>query len=452
MCARFYNGGCIIKINYYEKKYILDGLGICNKAVKSFFDKNNIDYVIYDDAFINEEINLVKYDFLIKSPGVPLNQNLVRQAKELNIQIISDLELFYLLKPNQKYISVTGSNGKTTTIYFIHQFLNMLNIHHHLAGNIGIPLFSIIDKVKEDELILIECSSFMLEAIKEFSPHIHIITNIFPHHLIHHQDFKNYFEAKISPIKKGTICIYPNNCSVVKSEIIKKEIENYSFSQEPRKGNFWINNNLISINDKVYYSDKLKLFSNTDQLDLLISLGAIEILKKHYGSSICIDSLIKRIDDLQKYPYRQQEIINSNQFLIINDSKATNYYATVAAVNNLQERSLDNNEYKILIIGGENQDYSKCNFKFLEYFDQIIIYGENRYYLEKLVNKYTKTDICDNLNEVWEIIMKIKNRTSNQKRLLILFSPMSASHDQYKSYIERGEHFNELVNVHLNHF
>ena len=151
-----------MKINYYNKKYILDGLGISNRAIKDFFDKNNILYTVYDDFNVNTEFNLSEYDYLIKSPGIPLNQKLIVEAKKYGIPVISDLEFFYLLKPNQKYVSVTGSNGKTTITYFIHQFLNMLNITHHLAGNIGIPLFSIIEDVKENEVILIECSSFML--------------------------------------------------------------------------------------------------------------------------------------------------------------------------------------------------------------------------------------------------------------------------------------------------
>lgn len=443
-----------MKINYYNKKYILDGYGISNKAIKEFFDKNNIFYTIYDDFLVKAKINISEYDYLIKSPGVPLNQKLIVDAKEQGIPVISDLELFYLLKPNQKYISVTGSNGKTTVTYFIHQFLNMLNIPHHLAGNIGIPLFSIIEDVKENELVLIECSSFMLEAVNEFSPQVHIITNIYPHHLAHHKSFKQYLKAKMNPLKDGKdmVCIYPSNCRLVRSEVKKRTINSYSFSNEPREGNFWINNNLVTINEKTYYLKDLEQFNNIDQLNILVSLGTIDVIKKFYPNLICMESIINRINSLKKYPYRQQVIIDNDKLLVINDSKATNYYATYIATENLKEKHNNQHEYKILIAGGEKQDYKKNSFKFLDYFDHIILFGENKEELGALINKYIETDICNNLEEALEKILKIKNRINNQKRLLILFSPMSASHDQYKSYVERGQHFNKLINVYQNLF
>lgn len=443
-----------MKINYYNKKYILDGLGISNRAIKDFFDKNNILYMVYDDFNVNTEFNLSEYDYLIKSPGIPLNQKLIVEAKKYGIPVISDLEFFYLLKPNQKYVSVTGSNGKTTITYFIHQFLNMLNITHHLAGNIGIPLFSIIEDVKENELILIECSSFMLEAIDKFSPQVHIITNIYPHHLVHHQGFKQYLNAKMNPLKdkNDIVCIYPSNCKPVKSEVIKKAIESYSFSKEPREGDFWISKNLLTINEKTYYLKDLEQFSSIDQLNILVSLGAMDVIKRFYPNLICMESIVNKISSLKKYPYRQQVIIDTDDLLVINDSKATNYYATHTAIENLKEKHNDQSEYKILIAGGEKQDYQKNSFKSLDYFDYIILYGENRKELYTLINKCQVTEICNGLEEVFRKILEIKNRINNQKRLLILFSPMSASHDQYKSYVDRGEHFNKLINVYRNLF
>lgn len=434
-------------MNYRENKYLLIGLGISNQAIKEFFDKEKIRYSIFDDNMknLNKEDEM-DYTYIIKSPSVTLDHPIILKAKQLNIPVISDLELFYLIKPNQKYISITGSNGKTTVAYFLHQLLNECQISNYLVGNIGIPLFTIIEKVKEDDLIIIETSSFMLESINHFKPLIHVITNIYPHHLDHHKNFKNYFLAKINPLKNNSTTIYPKNNLLIKNKTKLRKIDSYSFSTNSTDSDFWLKNKIFNFKNESYYVNDLDEFSNIDQTNLLISFSIIMILRQYYLNKIAINNLLNIIKSLKKYPFREQIIKNTNEITIINDSKATNYYATLVATNNLIKKEEYQEYYKIIIIGGKKQNYNHQNFNFFKYFDEVLIYGENKNDLDALINKYTRTTLFNNLEEIFDDLKIKRKRISNHIRLLILFSPMSASHDQYRSYIERGEHFDSLVN------
>lgn len=434
-------------MNYRENKYLLIGLGLCNQAIKEFFDKEKIAYSIYDDykKSINKE-DVMDYTYIIKSPSVTLEHPIILNAKKLNIPVISDLELFYLIKPKQKYISITGSNGKTTVAYFLHQLLNECQISNFLVGNIGIPLFTIIDKVKEDDLIIVETSSYMLESINHFKPLIHAITNIYHHHLDHHKCFKNYFLAKIAPLKNNSIIVYPKENLLINNELKLRKIESYSFSTDSINSDFCLKSKILSFKNESYYVNDLDKFSNIDQNNLLISFSIIMILRQYFSNKIVINNLLNNIKYLKKYPFREEIIKNTNEITIINDSKATNYYATLAATNNLIKKEKYQDYYKIIIIGGKKQNYNHQKFYFFKYYDEVLIYGENKNDLDTLINKYTRTTLFNNLEEVFEDIKTKRKRISNHIRLLILFSPMSASHDQYSSYIERGEHFDSLVN------
>lgn len=433
-------------MDYFNMNYLLLGMGISNIEIKKFFDKNKILYKIYDDKE-NKKITIKeieKFNYIIKSPSVVLTHYIISIANKLNIKVISDLELFYLFKPNQKYLSITGSNGKTTVTYYLHQLLNQCNIKNYIAGNIGIPLFSIIDKIEEDDIIIIETSSYMLESIDQFTPLVHAITNIYQHHLDHHISYKNYFNAKIAPLKNNkTICLYPDDL-----KLIKNRTNNicFSFSDTSINSDFWIKNNIIFLKNKSYYINELNLFCKIDKLNLLTAFSIITILKCYYVTNIKIDVLVSNLKELKKYPFREEVVFSNNQCEIINDSKSTNYYATLAATKNLIGNEKYEKFYKILICGGKIQKNYNFSFKFLDYYNEMILYGENRNIIQESIKDNVEFNMFINLEEVINYLKNIRKKISNQKRLLILFSPMSASFDQYKSYIDRGEHFNKLIN------
>src|SRR5690554_569453 len=175
-------------------KYLLLGLGKSNLSIKAYFDHKNIPYLLYDDNHYCNEIDINDIDVIIKSPGINPLHPLLQTKKP----IVNDLEMFYLHSQDNCFITVTGSNGKTTTVNLLKHLLTDLD----LGGNIGYPLFDFIDSQND---IIIEASSFMLEFINQFRSKYAIILNLYKTHLEHHYTFENYLKSKMNIIKNALI-------------------------------------------------------------------------------------------------------------------------------------------------------------------------------------------------------------------------------------------------------
>lgn len=421
-------------------------MGISNQEVEKYFLKHKVKYRSYVDG--EEEspdfANLLKdIDYLIKSPGIKMDRWLIVAAQTLGIEIINDLELFYLLKSENKYICVTGTNGKTTVVTYLGLILKQLNINHFSIGNIGTPCFSVIDDVKADDLLVVEASSYMLETCHKFRPNVLAITNIFPHHLDHHGSFQEYFNAKLkiaNRMREADLIIYPDNNQFLKKALTNCKAQKHSFSySNDNASGYYLKNTLVFKNAAFYFPAK-RNFSKHDQLNFLTSMMIIYSL---YNKEYNLSMVVNKIELLKKPPYRFELILNKSNLKIYNDSKATNPFATIASLQEViyQKRT----EQLILIGGGEIQPHNYQVLKvLLNKVDQIYLYGANRF----VIKDAWKEDIASKINlmatlpEVMEHLSKV---LTDFKQTTILFSPMSSSFDQFSSYEERGKVFNELV-------
>ena len=138
------------------------------------------------------------FDYLIKNPGVPIDHKYIIKAKELGIEVINEVEMAYRLLPEDvTLIGITGTNGKTTTTTLTYKILEeAFGDRVHLTGNIGYPLCSFLDKLKKDDIIVMEVSCQQGENIKEFKPHIGLFTNISEAHIDFLKTFEHYKEVK----------------------------------------------------------------------------------------------------------------------------------------------------------------------------------------------------------------------------------------------------------------
>lgn len=343
--------------------------------------------------------------------------------------IISDLELFYILYPNSKIIGVTGTNGKTTTVLLIKTILDTL-YKVHLGGNIGIPLFDLMSEVNfENEIILIECSSYMLKDTYLFHPNIFLVTNIYPNHLDHHLNFKDYVEAKLKTIKRmknNDILIYHHDLKdyqqITEFQGNKQEVDDK-------------NNRVLEIkNNDIFYQGHLlkylKGYHNFINLKLALEVG------KEF--KINLDSIIDNLVNFKAPSFRLEKIFDSDKVKIYNDSKSTNFLSLIRSL----EFFKDDKSSIHLILGGlkRKEDWYElknylCNLKC------VYVYGENRYAIKKVLDENKqKNFIFETLEETINVL-QINNNETN----IILFSPGAPSTDQYKNYIERGIKFNEYI-------
>lgn len=401
-----------------NKSYLLYGLGKSNLAVKKFFDKNNIHYFVYTDCDDYESLNINKNYIVVKSPGVKNDASFLRFLIKNNYQIISDIELYYLFFPNNFYIGITGTLGKTTTTLLINHILGSYFNDVNICGNIGIPIFEIGDKT--NAYIIIELSSFQLEYCFSFKPRIMIFLNIYNHHLDYHKSFENYLTAKLKP----TEIMDENDILIINKTLI------------PHMRDRKIKSKIIAFS----LDDKLS-FLNVEDVEFLKykhnmeNLIPVLILCRYFN--ILDEFILNKLKTFVVPKYRMEKIFDEKNLIIINDSKSTCLKSSIEALNNCL--TIYENHKITLILGGKlnveeiinyQEDIINC-----ENVD-ILLFGENKDLLFKITNgtKY------DTLNDI------IKNlKINNQTKTLILFSPGAQSFDQFNSFEERGKLFEELI-------
>ena len=378
-------------------------------------------------------------DYVIKNPGIRDDHVIIIKAKELGIPVINEVELAYQLLPKDiTLIGITGTNGKTTTTTLTYKIMHeALGERVHLAGNIGYPLCSILDKLKSNDIIVMEVSVQQSVNIKKFHPHIALITNYSPAHIDFVGSYENYkgIKAKMfyNQNSQDIAILNLNNLDVLDEMKNIKSKKKY-FSSTSKADCFLKNNVIYCNNEKVIDTDIIKIpgLHNIENI-----LGAITIAKEFDVSNEVISNVINNFYGVE---HRLEFVDEINGVRFYNDTEATNIKCTQIALNSF-------NWPTIIILGGLERgqifddlvDYSK-NIK------AIIGIGECRERVREFGRKINvPTYIHEYLKDGFNDIIKIM-----EKNDVVLLSPASASWDQYKECEERGKEFKELVKEYKN--
>ena len=212
-----------------DKKVLVAGAGKSGIAASELLARNNERVILFDenkkgeldtekiaDAFpkdIKKNIEIILTDisdeiisdceFMVISPGIPTDNEFATRVKGLGLRIISEIELAYLYEKGA-VLAITGTNGKTTTTSLVGEIMKAYNENTFVVGNIGIPYTQVADKTTEDSVTVAEISSFQLETIEKFKPHISAVLNITPDHIDRHHTFENYADCKMDIAKNQT--------------------------------------------------------------------------------------------------------------------------------------------------------------------------------------------------------------------------------------------------------
>lgn len=379
-----------------------------------------------DDLF-NEEC-----DILIKNPGIKDSHKYVEIAKKLNIPIINEVELAYDLMPeNITIIGITGSNGKTTTTTLVYEMLKLEYDNVHLTGNIGYPLVSFINKIKEGDVVLVEISVQQLLNLNNFKTNVSVLTNLSEAHLDHVGTYYNYKNIKkkiFNHHTKSDIAILNYDSNDVLD--ITKDIDSTKlyFSTKKNKDIYLKDNNIYYKNNFFMniFDIKLKGIHNYENI-----MAAILVSKVF---NISNNSIFKVLKEFKGVEHRIEFVKELNGRTIYNDSKSTNIVATKTALSSF-------NEPIILLLGGLDRGQSFLDLKEFNNIKHVVCYGENKFKIKEDMEKLNiKVDVVDVLEEA----VKKAYEVSNDKDV-ILFSPASASWDQYKDFEERGKKFKEYI-------
>ncbi|MCD4667082.1 MAG: UDP-N-acetylmuramoyl-L-alanine--D-glutamate ligase [Sulfurimonas sp.] len=379
-------------------KHIPHAIFYDDKCNKPFKDENGF------SIKPSSEFNPNYSDLEIPSPGIPPNNRLILKAKNL----MSEYDYFSDSMPMSIWIS--GTNGKTTTTQMMQHLLKDNGSVE--GGNIGTPLGELNPHAN---IWILETSSFTMHYTNITSPNIYILLPINPDHLSWHGSMQEYEESKLKPLKsmkEGEVAIIPHKYKDTKTNA---HIITYKDEHDLAK-HFNIN------------TTKVK-FKGAFLADALLAMACEKIL---------FDKIdYEKINSFTLDPHRQEELKDSKNRLWVNDTKATNIDATIAALKRYKDSSIH------LILGGDDKGVELDElFEFL-LTCKIKIYniGSNKEKLSKLAKKYKiEFELCQNLNNA---IKKIdKNLLQNE---IALLSPAASSLDEFSSYAQRGDEFKEAI-------
>ena len=415
---------------FYKKKILIYGLGKSGLSAFKFLKKNN-EITTHDDKIKDNNKKIIKknFDFIIISPGIDINKcNLSKYLKDNNKKIYTDLDIFYNSYKRNNKITITGTNGKSTTAKILYDVLRDQKVDVRLVGNIGNPVL-LEKKITNKTVFVIEASSYQLEYSKLFKSNISIILNISPDHLERHKTISRYVSAKFKLIKnqsKEDLAILNT-----KNFYIRREIKLKNFLPKIIKIEKNTNNNILKkINNPYFNTD-----GNKDNLKFVLEVAKIMNLKKN--------SLFKTLKKFRGLKYRQEIIFQSKNLTIINDSKATTFSSSMSLL-----KSLTNVYW---IVGGQAKkgDILLLSKKSCKNF-KAYIFGNNKNFFINKLKKIMKYESFLDLNSlIKKLFLEIKVEKKTKHRT-ILFSPSAASFDSFKNFEQRGKYFNYLIRKYIN--
>ena len=415
---------------FYKKKILIYGLGKSGLSAFKFLKKNN-EITTHDDKIKDNNKKIIKknFDFIIISPGIDINKcNLSKYLKDNNKKIYTDLDIFYNSYKRNNKITITGTNGKSTTAKILYDVLRDQKVDVRLVGNIGNPVL-LEKKITNKTVFVIEASSYQLEYSKLFKSNISIILNISPDHLERHKTISRYVSAKFKLIKnqsKEDLAILNT-----KNFYIRREIKLKNFLPKIIKIEKNTNNNILKkINNPYFNTD-----GNRDNLKFVLEVAKIMNLKKNF--------LFKTLKKFKGLKYRQEIIFQSKNLTIINDSKATTFSSSMSLL-----KSLTNVYW---IVGGQAKkgDILLLSKKSCKNF-KAYIFGNNKNFFINKLKKIMKYESFLDLNSlIKRLFLEIKLEKKTKHRT-ILFSPSAASFDSFKNFEQRGKYFNYLIKKYIN--
>ncbi len=448
------------------RKVAVIGLGVSNiplldylyqkQATVTVFDNREIDNIPAD--IMNKISNygftysfgenalekLRDFAVIFRSPScLPTKPELEREAKNGAI-VTTEIELFMKMCP-AKIIGVTGSDGKTTTTSLIYAILQDAGYHTFLGGNIGTPLFTKLPEITEEDMVVLELSSFQLMGM-DISPEIAVITNITPNHLNIHKDYEEYIESKKNIFKyqdeKGIVVLnYDNEITRNCAREVKGQVKFFSSKNKLDNGYIVDEHVVKKCQDKIrkhlLHTDEIILRGNHNYENVATALAATESL-------VDAEKAVATIKEFKPVAHRIEFVREINGAKWYNDSSSSSPTRTIAGIQAFDKEGI------VLIAGGydKNLDYTTLAKPILEKVSTLILMGQTAGKIFEAVkaemenqNKQLPIYMANDLDQAIVLAKKYVRQGE-----VVLFSPASASFDMFKNAVERGEKFKEKVN------
>lgn len=448
-----------------DKKVAFIGTGVTNNDTIRLFLKKGIDVTLCDKK-TREQVGaladefeaagaklslgetyldaIFNCDIVFRAPGVYYHIPELEKARRMGIVVTSEMEVFFDLCPCKTY-AITGTDGKTTTTTITTEILERSGKKVHKGGNIGRALLPIIEEIKEDDIAVVELSSFQLISMRK-SPDRAAITNIYPDHLNVHSSMQEYIDAKKNLILhqnafSTTVLNLDNEVNNL-SEFVRGNLYKFSLKTKPERGSYLDEDGWLCFTDngkteRIVHKDEIKIpgMHNVENYLTAISLvhgeatnEAIAETARNFGGVEHRIEFVRELDGVRYY----------------NDSIATSPVSVIAGLNAFGRKV-------IMIAGGSDKklDYNQLAGPINKYVKTLVLLGATADKIDEAVRAYSDY----NENECRIIRVKtMEEAVEAAKKFavngdIVTLSPASASFDMYKNFEERGRHYKSVVNA-----
>jgi len=373
-------------------------------------------------------------DEIILSPGLSRQMPAVQAAIKLDVPVISDIELF-ARSANAPIIAITGSNGKSTVTTLVGEMCAAAGQKVGVGGNLGTPALELLDE--NSELYVLELSSFQLESVYGLNAEVATVLNVSPDHMDRYQSLLDYHQAK-HRIFGGARQVVVNRADKLSVPLVSEKVKQRSFGLDrpdfsgfglvEQDGESWL----------AYQFDRLMPETELGIKGRHNTSNALAALALGSAVGLPIDIMLQVLREFRGLPHRCQTILELSGVTYINDSKATNVGATLAAINGL----VGGNNL-ILIAGGQSkgQDFSPLAPALVGTVKQLVLMGEdasiiNDAVISSAASGGVDTVYASTLAEAVEL-----GRRAATPGDIVLLSPACASFDMFSGFAERGDQF-----------
>ncbi|BAT71846.1 UDP-N-acetylmuramoylalanine--D-glutamate ligase [Thermosulfidibacter takaii ABI70S6] len=435
---------CIVGLGKSGQMAAELALSVGNFEVYLYDDNPKADNMLSEDLLTHQRVKLFadlqpplqEIDLFVVSPGVPPKHHLVREAYGRGIPVWGDVEFafrFVTFEAPRKFVTVTGTNGKTTTTAMIAHMLQKAGNSVFVGGNYGVPLSSYVLEGEPVDFVVLELSSFQIAYMDSFVARGGVFLNLAQDHMDWHKDFNDYVETKLGLSSRLLEFVVANG----DDELLKKNFDDkdcffFSFN----KGQAFMSDGKMVVNGKI--AGSIAGLSERDVFNLpniLAALTVVDLLgidpKEALGS----------LKDFQYPRFRMEPVGDFNGIKVYNDSKATNPHAVLKAL-----QWFDSGKSVVLILGGQNKDmdFTLLRDEIRNKVKCLVIYGDSAEMLAEVFEDVVPLELKYNFDDAVRCAIEMADKGG-----IILLSPGCASFDQFSSYVERGEAFNELIKKYL---
>lgn len=393
----------------------------------------SIEEVFNDYALILglDESIILSASTIVISPGIDPRIDVLKKAQEQGIRIIGDIELF-AQHTKTPVVAITGSNGKTTVTTLVGQLFEAAGLQVAVGGNIGTPVLDLLEEPKPDYYVL-ELSSFQLEATYSLSPVAACVLNVTDDHLDRYDSFAHYHQAKMRIVRYAkAVVTHRHDPLTAPPKAQGVHYFSVGLDKPDRYGLGIENEYILDEFTSIMSLDTLSIKGKHNQLNALFALALCKAI------GISLNKVLPALQQFRGLAHRCETIAVINQVSYINDSKATNVGATLAAL-----QGLANGQKKIILIAGgqsKQADFSPLQSIFEQHVKCLIVIGTAANELAVLMDDPTCTIHADTLEQA---VFQAQAHAGPGD--IVLLSPACASFDMFRSFEHRGECFRQAV-------